>query len=230
MFYDQISPVGVNLIAAVYNLLRRPRIRTKIRRRVWLVWQLAIGFTLTLLLPDGFLAGVQLHWWGYYPKYHWPGVIFVGFFALVMGASLKLYWTTFNNAIPGPARSRNKGLFSALCIASIGAVDYLAVLGVPLYPFGYVPVLGFILLANRTIRHYRLVNITPEFAAKEIIDAMDDALLVLDSSGIVRVCNAAAEYALPGMRQQCRCARCSLCSPRRAESLAAHAEGQSARI
>jgi len=53
-------------------------------------------------------------------------------------------------------------------------------------------VLGFILLANRTIRRYRLVNITPEFAAKEIIDAMDDALLVLDSSGIVRVCNIAA--------------------------------------
>jgi len=194
MFWSQIGQVGVNLIpAAVYNFAAASsHSDPKIRRRVWLVWQLAIGFTLTLLLPDGFLAGVQLHWWGYYPKYHWPGVIFVGFFALVMGASLKLYWTTFNNAIPGPARSRNKGLFSALCIASIGAVDYLAVLGVPLYPFGYVPVLGFILLANRTIRHYRLVNITPEFAAKEIIDAMDDALLVLDSSGIVRVCNIAA--------------------------------------
>ncbi|HEX6768233.1 MAG TPA: ATP-binding protein, partial [Candidatus Binatia bacterium] len=74
----------------------------------------------------------------------------------------------------------------------IGSVDYLAVLGVPLYPFGYVPVLGFILLANRTIRRYRLVNITPEFAAKEIIDAMDDGVVVLDGCGIVRVCNKAA--------------------------------------
>ena len=194
IFWSQIGQVGVNLIpAAVYNFTASSLpADPKIRRRAWLIWQLAIGFTLTLLLPDRFLSGVELHWWGYYPKYDWLGIFFFGFFALVMGASLKLYWTTFNNAIPGPARSRSKGLFSALCVACIGSVDYLAVLGVPLYPFGYVPVLGFILLANRTIRRYRLVNITPEFAAKEIIDVMDDALLVLDSSGIVRVCNKAA--------------------------------------
>jgi len=193
-FWSHIGQVGVNLIpAAVYHFAASSlEADPKIHRRVWLVWQVAIGFTLTLLLPDGFLSGVELHWWGYYPKYNWLGIVFVGFFVLVMGASLKLYWTTFSNAIPGPARARSKGLFAALCIASIGSVDYLAVLGVPLYPFGYVPVLGFILLANRTIRRYRLVNITPEFAAKEIIDSMDDALLVLDGSGIVRVCNKAA--------------------------------------
>ena len=46
-----------------------------------------------------------------------------------------------------------------------------------------------------------LSTITPEFAAKEIIDAMDDALLVLDSSGIVRVCNKAAlsMFSRPGV-------------------------------
>jgi len=194
IFWSQIGQVGVNLIpAAVYNFVASSLdADPKIRRRVWLVWQVAIGFTLTLLLPDGFLFGVELHSWGYYPRYHWLGIIFIGFFFLVMGASLKLYRTNFINAIPGPARSRSQGLFFALCIASVGAVDYLAVLGVPLYPFGYAPVLGFILLANRTIRRYRLVNITPEFAAKEIIDAMDDGILVLDGCGIVRVCNKAA--------------------------------------
>ena len=194
MFWSQVGQVGINLIpAAVYNFAAASlQTDAKMRRRIWLVWQLAIGFTLTLLLPDGFLAGIQLHWWGYYPVYDWLGMIFVGFFILVMAVSLKLFWTTYSNALPGLARSRNQGLFTALCLAFIGSVDYLAALGVPLYPFGYVPVLGFILLANRTIRRYRLVTITPEFAAKEIIDAMDDALLVLDSSGIVRVSNKAA--------------------------------------
>ena len=194
IFWSQIGQVGVNLIpAAVYSFTASSlQEDPKIRRRVWLVWQLAIGFTLTLLLPDGFLSGVEFHWWGYYPRYDWLGIVFFAFFTLVMGASLQLYWTTFSNAMPGPARSRSKGLFAALCVACFGSVDYLAVLGVPLYPFGYVPVLGFILLAHRTIQRYRLVNITPEFAAKEIIDVMDDALLVLDSSGIVRVCNKAA--------------------------------------
>jgi signal transduction histidine kinase/PAS domain-containing protein len=111
---------------------------------------------------------------------------------LVMAVSLNMYWTSYRNALPGPVRSRNLGLFTALGIACLGSVDFLPALGVPVYPFGYLPVLGSILLANRTIRRYRLVTITPEFAAKEIIDAMDDALLVLDSSGIVRVSNNAA--------------------------------------
>lgn len=194
IFWSQIGQVGVNLIpAAVYNFAASSlQPNPQIRRRVRLVWQSALCFTLTLLLPDGFLSGVEHHWWGYYPRYDWLGMVFIVFFVLVMGASLKLYWTTFSNAIPGPAVARSKGLFTALCIASIGSIDFLAHLGVPLYPFGYVAVLGFVALANRTIRCYRLVNITPEFAAKEIIDAMDDALLVLDSSGIVRVCNKAA--------------------------------------
>ena len=52
--------------------------------------------------------------------------------------------------------------------------------------------LGFILFANRTIRRYRLVDITPELAAKQIINAMEDALLILDSDGIVRVANHSA--------------------------------------
>ena len=82
---------------------------------------------------------------------------------------------------------RNQGLLRAFCIAYLGSFDFLASYGIPLYPFGYIPVLGFIILADRTIRRYHLVNITPEFAAKQIINAMDDALLILDSDGIVRV-------------------------------------------
>jgi signal transduction histidine kinase/PAS domain-containing protein len=194
IFWSQVGQIGVNLIPpAVFSFAASSlQADAKLRRRIWLVRQLAIGFTLTLLLPDGFLAGVRLHGWGYYPVYDWLGTVFVGFFMLVMAVSLNMYRTGYRNALPGPVRSRNQGLFTALSIAAFGSVDYLAALGVPLYPFGYLPVLGSVLLANRTIRRYRLVTITPEFAAKEIIDAMDDALLVLDSSGIVRVSNKAA--------------------------------------
>ena len=194
IFWSQVGQVGVNLIPpTVFSFaVSSLQADAKLRRRVWLVRHLAIGFTLTLLLPDGFFAGVRLHFWGYYPVYDWLGTVFVGFFMLVMAVSLNMYWSGYRNALPGPVRSRNQGLLIALSIAALGSVDFLAALGVPLYPFGYLPVLGSILLANRTIRRYRLVTITPEFAANEIIDAMDDALLVLDSSGIVRVSNKAA--------------------------------------
>jgi len=193
-YWSRIGQVGVNLIpAAVYKFAASSsRADPKIRRRVWLVWLVAISFMLTLLLPAGFLSGVELHWWGFYPRYDWIGRIFVGFFVLVMGLSLKLQWTCFRKAHLGPVKWRNKGLFIALGIASLGSVDFLATMDLPVYPFGYLPVLGFVMLTNRTIRRYRLVTITPEFAAKEIIDAMDDALLVLDGSGIVQVYNKAA--------------------------------------
>ncbi len=203
LFWSRVGQVGVNFIpaAAYHSAVASAHADPKSRRRVWLAWQLAIGFSLTLLLPDGFHTGVQLHWWGYYPVYDWLGTVSVGYFIFVMAVSLKLYWTTFRNALPGPVRWRNKGLFIALCIASLASVDFLAALGVPLYPFGYVPVLGFIVLANRTIYRYRLVTITPEFAAKQIIDAMDDGLLVLDSSGIIRVSNRTAldMFSRPGV-------------------------------
>jgi signal transduction histidine kinase len=47
-------------------------------------------------------------------------------------------------------------------------------------------------LAARAVWRYRLVDITPAFAASEIINAMADVLLVLDNEGIVRVANGAA--------------------------------------
>ena len=236
IFWSQVGQIGVNLIPpAVFSFaVSSLQADAKLRRRVWLVRQLAIGFTLTLLLPDGFLAGVRLHGWGYYPVYDWLGTVFVGFFMLVMAVSLNMYWTSYRNALPGPVRSRNQGLFTALSIAALGSVDYLAALGVPLYPFGYLPVLGSILLANRTIRRYRLVTITPEFAAKEIIDAMDDALLVLDSSGIVRVSNKVAlAHVLPprGAAQRHRCARVGQpTGSRRHRAVATYAQWQPARI
>ena len=57
------------------------------------------------------------------------------------------------------------------------SVDFLAALGVPVYPFGDLPVPVSILLANWTIRRYRLVTITPSSPPKKILDATDDAYL-----------------------------------------------------
>ena len=58
-------------------------------------------------------------------------------------------------------------LFRAFCVAYLGAFDYLPALRAAIYPFGYPAVLGFIILVESRIRRYRLVYITPEFAAKE---------------------------------------------------------------
>ena len=74
----------------------------------------------------------------------------------------------------------------------LGVVDFIPAYGVPLYPIGYLPILGFVILVARAISSYRLVDITPAFAAREIIDTMNDALLVFDRERIIRLANRAA--------------------------------------
>src|ERR1044072_4706000 len=81
-------------------------------------------------------------------------------------------------------------------IAYVGAVDFAAAYGVPVYPFGYVGILAFIGLAARTIRRYRLVDFTPELAAREVFSTIADPLLLCDLSGRVRLVNRAARHVL----------------------------------
>ncbi|MCH8055351.1 MAG: GAF domain-containing protein [Deltaproteobacteria bacterium] len=80
----------------------------------------------------------------------------------------------------------------AFSVGCVGSFDYLAAYGVPLYPFGYLPVFAFLVMTARAIWSYRLADITSAFAVKEIINAMTDALFVLDHDGVVRIVNQAA--------------------------------------
>src|SRR5207253_9018388 len=89
------------------------------------------------------------------------------------------------------------GLWLAgFALAYVGCVDYLPKFGVPIYPFGYVPLLGFVVIAAVAFRRYDLVAITPSLAAPEIIGTMADALFVCDREGKIQFANRAAEKVL----------------------------------
>ena len=189
-----IGQFGVTFIPAsvYYFTVGTLQIYPEHKIRVWLIGLVSAAFYMTVIWSDVFLSGVYHYWWGYYPKYQWMSVPFLGFFFGMMALSLHHYWREFHGAMPGTAKQRSNALFIAFCVAYLGSFDYFAAFGIPLYPFGYLPVLGFIILTARAVWRYRLVDITPAFAAKEIINAMADALLVLDNEGIVRVANSAA--------------------------------------
>ena len=189
-----MGQLGITFIpAAVYHFtVGTLQIYSRHKRRVWLAWLVSGFFCVTVLYGDAFLSGVNRFWWGYYARYEWMSIPFLGFFFGFMGLSLSHYWREYRAAAPGVGRLRNKALFIAFCIAYLGSFDYLAAFGIALYPFGYIPVLGFITLTARAVWRFRLVDITPAFAATEIINAMADALLVLDHEGTVRVANRAA--------------------------------------
>jgi len=192
--WSRFGHLGITLIpAAVYHFtVAALRIHKRYRLRVGLTWALSIVFLSTVFLGDALLTGVRLYWWGYYPIYGWMGVLFISFFFALMALSLREYWQAYRTALPGASKLRSRALLAAFCIAYLGSFDYLAALGFTVYPFGHIPVLGFAIVVSRTIRRYRLVSITPELAAREIIQAMEDALLIMDNEGIVRVGNHTA--------------------------------------
>lgn len=189
-----IGQLGVTSIpAAVYHFtVGILDIYSKHKNQVWLAWLISGFFFVTALCSDTFIGGVNLFWWGYYARYEWASVPFLGFFFGLMALSLKHYWQSYKSAPPGVEKQRSKALFTAFCVAYLGSFDYLAAFGIPLYPFGHLAVLGFTTLTARAVWRFRLVDITPAFAATEIINAMADALLVLNKEGIVRVANRAA--------------------------------------
>jgi signal transduction histidine kinase len=189
-----MGQLGVTFIpAAVYHFtVGTLEIYSRHKSRVWLAWLVSGFFLVTVLYSDAFISGVNRFWWGYYAHYEWASIPFLGFFFGLMALSLQHYWQEYHAAAPGVEKLRSKALFIAFCIAYLGSFDYLAAFGIPFYPFGHLAVLGFIILTARAVWRFRLVDITPAFAATEVINAIADALLVLDNEGTVRVANRAA--------------------------------------
>ncbi len=193
LWWIKAAKLGVVLIpSSVYHFTAAIlRIYPRHKKSVWLAWATSALFFISIVGTPYFIGGVHRYWWGYYPDYHWLSFPFLLFFFGMFGASLRHYWLEHAKA-RGTHKTRIKSLMCAFAVGSIGSFDYLAAYGIPLYPFGYLAVLGFIAITARAIRRYRLVDVTAAFAANEIVNAMADALVVLDPEGTVRVINPVA--------------------------------------
>jgi len=58
--------------------------------------------------------------------------------------------------------------------------------------FGGMAALAWAVLTNRALQRHRFVDVTPATAAEHIIHTLDDALILLDQEGVIRVANPAA--------------------------------------
>jgi len=194
LWWARAAYAGVPFLGpAIYQfslvIVRRDRTH---RRALILAWTLAVLFAGAALGSDAVFGSLYYYAWGAYPHYRWLGVVFSLYLAVLLLTSMALYVRAYRRGPPGPQRRRVRALLIAFAVGYGGAIDLLPAYGVPLYPFGYLPILGFVALAARAIFVHRLVDITPAFAAAGIIETMDDALLVLDRHGVVRVANQAA--------------------------------------
>jgi PAS domain S-box-containing protein len=194
LWWAKAAYLGIPFIAsATYQFtVSVLKIYRQHRALVWLGWILAVVFAALAIGTDLLVDGMHTYSWGFYTRYGWLGTLFTVYFFAMLIASMGHYITEYRKAQPGTHKLRIKALMVAFAVGYIGAVDFIPTYGIELYAFGYLAILGFVILAARAIWTYHLDDITPAFAANQIIETTSDALLVLDRENVLRVVNRAA--------------------------------------
>jgi diguanylate cyclase (GGDEF)-like protein/PAS domain S-box-containing protein len=197
LFWSRMAYFGVPFLAPSIYHFTAEMLRIAKARRTMIIFGWAAAAAFSALAVTGVLVErVELFWWGYYPRY---SVLVAPPFLLFFFGYLIVALVEFLRAYPksrGVERKRIRLLLIAFAVAYLGCVDYLPKFGIAVYPFGYVALLGFVVIVAIAFRMYDLVAITPSLAAKEIIGTMADVLFVCDRDGRIEFANAAAERVL----------------------------------
>lgn len=139
------------------------------------------------------MTGVQPFAWGFYPQSGNLGTLFLLFFFSIYLSSLALlYWRFSHHEALDLQPNRIRNLFIAFSVGLLGAVDFFACYGIPIYPIGFLPVYACVALLAETIWRYRFKDITAELAAPHILTALPSGLFVLDADGAIVIVNAKA--------------------------------------
>jgi diguanylate cyclase (GGDEF)-like protein/PAS domain S-box-containing protein len=206
--WARLAYLGVPFIAPAIYTFAVAVLQIEERRKlaVGLSWTIALVASTLALTTDLLVRGVVHYWWGFYPVYTVSvGVPFLVYFFGYLIAALVEFVRAFPASV-GTERKRIRLLIIGFAVAYAGCVDYLPKYGLAVYPFGYLPILIFIVIVARAVYQYDLVAITPSFAAREIIGTMADALFVCDGNRRIQLVNQAAEsllgYSASELRQK----------------------------
>lgn len=190
----RLEHVGVSFIPGAFTLLSFSVTGQLHRFRIWCAAMLLLsaGFCLLSLFSDLLVDGLTRYPWGYYKHYGPMGFPFLLFFF----GSLVLAFVNYRSELRRTGSERRKKrlrwLLISLCVAYLGAIDYLPAYGIPIYPIGFLPAFISMILLARTIWRYRLVDLASVLAAGPILRMMPSACLVVDSEGIIQIANPSA--------------------------------------
>ena len=179
------------------------------RRRQYLpsviaFWLACLGIGVFALTTDALLEGVRRFAWGYYivGRPAAGAAVFLGLAGIVV-AAVHLLWRTYR-AAEGQARERAATLILGFLLGLLGTFDYLPSIGVDFQPVGSIAALAFVVVSATAVWRFELADITPGFAAGQILETMKGAVLVADMSGTIRVVNRAAKIMLGYEPEQLR--------------------------
>src|SRR6185295_636951 len=139
--YLGISLIPVLVIHFALAVTRSARVRP-----VWLrlAWGLSAAFLFGMVFTDALVGDLYRFSWGFYPHFRWLGAPYLVFFAVLLLLALRIYRRDLATATTKEHRERSRWLMIGFAIAYVAAVDFVPAYGVPVYPFGYLPILGFI--------------------------------------------------------------------------------------
>lgn len=125
----------------------------------WVFGLATISYLGSVLTPYG-MPSVRHYFWGYYPVYGPLGQIFlILFFGSFWGAFYN-FFSSLRRETDSLRRKQIQLIATAFLISLTGSVDYLPKLApLGLYPFGYLPVLAWILIVAYLIVRYRVMDI-----------------------------------------------------------------------
>jgi diguanylate cyclase (GGDEF)-like protein/PAS domain S-box-containing protein len=135
--------------------------------------------------------GVRRYAWGYYPKGSALNVLWVVLFAVLFFLVGRVLWSAAKRD-DGRERQAARAMMAALIANVFAFTDFLPSIGVDVYPLGFIAVLAFTLIAGWAVWRYHLVDLTPAYAAGQILSTMKGAVVVVDLAGRIRVANRAA--------------------------------------
>jgi len=194
MQWARLEHVAIAFIPA--GLLYFTLILTKRHLRyiavIRMAYAISLFFACTGLFTDHLVSGLTKFEWGLYPQFGVIGGFFLAYFLSIMLASLWLIWKAYHRFQAGMQQAQLKSFFGSFIIAMLACIDFLACYGINVYPVGFLPVYAGLLMVAQTIWRYRFADITPAFAANEILATMPTSLFVLDHRGIICLVNHAA--------------------------------------
>jgi len=191
LFWARIEHFGVAFIPSFFFIFTLDIIQRhkKYKYFSWATLVLSGLFCASFVFSPYLIEDVSLLPWGYSAKYGPYGFCLILYLGLFMLISLDLLWIEFHQRTSDRERSRLKGIFLGVAIGLFGAVDFIPMFGIQVYPLGYIPVFVCTLILGQTIMRFKLIDLTPSFAANRILGTMEGLVAVVNLEGHISVVN-----------------------------------------
>lgn len=162
--YFKIGYPGVVFISVTYYHFSTSFL--KIRKTKYLViLNYLIGFLIIIAINETNLLvdGVNLFFWGFYPKAGKWHPLFLAFFMLLVNAAsaqIAYFYIYKKQNLTLIQQQQLKYILLAFSIFTLACVDFIPNYSVEVYPFGFIPVAIFLIVISYSIVKYRLIDVS----------------------------------------------------------------------